>query len=270
MRYVDLSKLVKPTDWTQRAQTAAQAVAAGDDLKKHEQVWRDLKDGLAALLHDKCWYCESPVDRSDNAVDHFRPKNRVSDAANSHSGYRWLAFEAENFRYACTYCNSRRKDVEGDTAGGKADRFPLVDETKRVYTRGSISGEQPMLLDPCEISDWRLLGCHQENGKPCAATADSVSKRRAEISIEILHLHYEPTCKQRHAAAVRLMSDVNDGKRLFELVTQDPTRVADFKAAAARVRRAIDRESPYSGEMHFLLRGQRSDAHSWIQELIEA
>lgn len=270
MRYVDRSKLLKPTGWIQRAQTAAKAVAAGDDPNDHSQVWRDLKDGLAALLHDKCWYCESSVDRSDNAVDHFRPKNRVSDAANPHLGYRWLAFNESNFRYACTYCNSRRKDVEGGTAGGKADRFPLVNEAQRVYAAGPIAVEQPMLLDPCEISDWRLLGCHQENGQPCAASKDPISKQRAEASIEILHLHYEPTCKKRHAAAVQLMSDVDEGKRLFELVTQYPTRASDFKGVAARLHRAIDRESPYSGDMHFLLRGQRSDAHPWIQELLEA
>lgn len=270
MRYVDRSRLVKPIGWTQRAQTAVRAVAGGDDPNNHSQVWRELKDGLAALLHDKCWYCESPVDRSDNAVDHFRPKNRVSDATNPHPGYRWLAFDESNFRYACTYCNSRRKDVEGGTAGGKADRFPLVDEAQRVYETGPIAVEQPMLLDPCEISDWRMLGCHQENGQPCAATTNPVSKRRAEASIEILHLHYEPTCKKRHAAAVQLMADVDEGKRLFELVTQDPSRASDFKAVAARLHRAIDRESPYSGDMHFLLRGQRSDAHPWIQELLEA
>jgi hypothetical protein len=270
VRYVDRLKLVKPTGWTQRAQAATQAVANGEDPNDHSQVWRDLKDGLAALLHDKCWYCESPVDRSDNAVDHFRPKNHVKDATNPHMGYRWLAFDDSNFRYACTYCNSRRKNVDGGTAGGKADRFPLLDETQRVYAAGSIGLEKPLLLDPCEISDWRLLGCHQENGQPCAASTDPVAKQRAEASIEILHLHYEPTCKKRHAAAVQLMSDVDEGKRLFELITHYPSRIPDFKTVAARLRRAIDRDSPYSGDMHFLLRGQRSEAHPWIQELLEA
>ena len=95
-------------------------------------------------------------------------------------------------------------------------------------------------------------------------------KQRAEASIEIYHLHYEPTCKRRHTAAVHLMADVDECKRLFDLVTHDPSRAADFKSVAARLRRAIDRDSPYSGDMHFLLRGQRSDAHPWIQELLEA
>jgi len=33
-----------------------------------------------------------------------------------------------NFRYACIFCNGRRIDVQHGTAGGKADRFPLVNE----------------------------------------------------------------------------------------------------------------------------------------------
>jgi 5-methylcytosine-specific restriction endonuclease McrA len=270
MRYIDRSKLRKPTGWNKKANLAKNAVENGADPNDHSNVWRLLKDGLAELLHDKCWYCESPVDRADNAVDHFRPKNCVSDATNAHNGYRWLAFDESNFRYACTFCNSRRKDLEGGTVGGKADRFPLINEVHRLYAIGPLVQELPLLLDPCEISDWRLLGCHQENGQPCAASLEPTEKVRAEKSIEIYHLNYEPTCNRRHAIAVQLMSDVDEGKRLFELVTHDASRIPDFKAVAARLCRAISRESPYSGDMHFLLRGQRSDAHRWIQDILEA
>ncbi|MFJ3462708.1 hypothetical protein [Achromobacter spanius] len=270
MRYVDRAKLIKPAGWLARARSASEAVADGANPNDYGGVWRALKDDLAKLLHDKCWYCETVVERSDNAVDHFRPKGRVSDAANAHDGYRWLAFDPSNFRYACTYCNCRRKDIENETVGGKADRFPLVNEVQRVYAIGPVTAEQPLLLDPCEISDWRLLGCHQENGHPCATSIDATNRWRAETSIEIYHLNYEPTCKQRHAAAVQLMSDVDEGKRLFELAFHDLERRADFKSVAGRLRRAIDREAPYSGDMHFLLRGQRSDAHPWIQELLES
>jgi hypothetical protein len=270
LRYVDRLRLAKPAGWAARAQAASQAVATGANPNDYDAVWRELKDGLANLLHDKCWYCESAVDRSDNAVDHFRPKSRVSDAARPHAGYRWLAFDESNFRYTCTFCNSRRKDQESGTAGGKGDRFPLVDEARRIYAVGPVGAEQPLLLDPCELADWRLLGCHQENGQPCATSTDPVAKRRAEASIEIYHLHYEPTCKRRHAAAVQLLADVDEAKRLFDLAAEDPAREPEFKVVAGRLRRAIDRESPYSGDMHFLLRGQRSDAHLWIQELLEA
>lgn len=259
-----------PQGWLQRAKDSATAVAAGANPDDYSTVWRELKNGLADLLHDKCWYCETHVDRSDNAVDHFRPKGRVSDATNPHTGYRWLAFDAVNFRYACTYCNSRRKDVDGGTAGGKADRFPLVNEMNRLYSAGPLTQERPMLLDPCELYDWRLLGCQQENGQPCTTSDDAVAKQRAEVSIEIYHLHYEPTCKRRHAAAVQLLSDVDEAKQLFEQVVQGAAREPDFKIVAARLRRAIDRDAPFSGDMHFLLRGQRNEDHPWIQDLLEA
>lgn len=271
MRYVDLEELEMPTGWLDRAKDAAAAVAAGGDPNDGADVWRELKDHLAALLPDKkCWYCESQVDRADNAVDHFRPKNRVSDASATHRGYRWLAFRHTNYRYSCTFCNSRRKDVDHDTAGGKADRFPLLDEAKRVFVEGPLDEERPLLLDPCELHDWELLGCKRENGQPCATSEDATKRRRAEVSIDVYHLHYEPTCKRRHATAVQLLADVEEAKRNFERASTDPTREEDFKLFARKIKRAIGRKAPFSGEMIFLLRGQRHADHPWIQTLLEA
>ena len=185
MRYIDSTRLRLPDGWLERAAAAKIAVENGANPDDYARIWRELKDGLANLFNDKCWYCEVSVPRSDNAVDHFRPKGRVRDAENEHRGYRWLAFEQSNFRYACTFCNSRRKDIEGDTAGGKADRFPLLDEARRVYEPGAVTGERPILVDPCEVGDWRLLGCRKENGKPCATSDIPEQRQRADISIEI-------------------------------------------------------------------------------------
>lgn len=269
MRYIDATKLRLPDGWLDRAAAAAAAVELGEDPGDHGAIWKELKDGLADLSNDKCWYCEIPVPRSDNAVDHFRPKGRVVDAANKHNGYRWLAFEKSNFRYACTYCNSRRKDVDGGTVGGKADRFPLLDEAQRVYTPGPVGGERPILLDPCEFGDWRLLGCRRENGKPCAASHDAEQHQRAEISIEIYHLHHEPTCKLRHSEAVRLLSDIEEAKSRFIATQSDAAQEPAFKKAAERILRAIHFGSPFSGDMRFLLGGERDQRHPWIQSLLE-
>lgn len=271
MRYVDLHKLVLPDGWIAQAQQAAADVADGKAaLDERSTVWRNLKDALATLLHNKCWYCETPIDRSDNAVDHFRPKGRVADAAQPHTGYRWLAFDRTNFRYACTYCNSRRKDIDDKTVGGKADRFPLLNEAARVYAQGDCSRERPALLDPCNLGDWRLLGCKQENGQPCSTSSDPIEKKRAEVSIEVYHLHYGPTCNRRHGVAVELMANVDDGKRLFDRAKGKPDLQSDFITVAQRIRRIIDREALFSGDMHFLLRGQRHSDHPWIQDLLEA
>lgn len=270
MRYIDIEDLKRPTGWQALADAAAVAVAGGGDPNDHGTVWRNLKKRMAKLLYDKCWFCETPIERSDNAVDHFRPKNRVSDAANPHNGYRWLAFEYHNFRYACTFCNSRRIDLEHGTAGGKADRFPLINEANRLYAPGNIHQEEPMILDPCNLDDWELLGCQQENGEPCPTSADPIKRQRADTSIEVYHLDYEPSCKRRHGLIVNLLSDIADAKRHFDRIPADPTRKMDFDAAAKKIKRAIRRKAPHSGEMIFILKGQRHANHPWIQRLLEA
>jgi hypothetical protein len=264
VRYIAQDDLVLPDNWLARANEAACAVSNGADLKAFGHIWRDLKDGLSDLFpNKKCWYCESTVERADNAVDHFRPKGRVSDATNPHSGYRWLAFEPSNYRYACTYCNSRRKDLQNGTAGGKADRFPLLNEDARLYGPGSLSQESPTLLDPCELNDWELIGCQRENGKACPTSQEQTERHRAEVSIDVYHLNYEATCKQRHTAAVRLMADIDQAKDFFGKGLNEY-----FKISAKKIRRAIDRKAPYSGEMIFLLKGQRHTDHPWIEKIL--
>lgn len=270
MRYIDLDKLRMPAGWIGRANLASTAVAGGGDPNDYGNVWRELKDAMHDLSDYKCWYCESIVDRADNAVDHFRPKKRVSDAIFEHLGYRWLAFEKSNFRLACTYCNSKRIDVDYGTEGGKADRFPLIDEATRVYTIGSVEGESPKLLDPCDLDDCELLGCRQENGEPCPAGEEAIDKLRAEVSIEIYHLDRDSTCRQRHKIVVTLISDILDAKRLFILSQTDPTKKLEFVKVAKRIQRSICKEAAYSGEMKYLLRGQRSDDHPWIRKILEA
>lgn len=271
MRFVDLAKMRLPDGWTDRAKDAAKAVEGGDKPEDHAAVWQDLKGCLGDLLPEKkCWFCESEVDRADNAVDHFRPKNRVVDAAKPHDGYRWLAFEPSNFRYACTFCNCVRIDVGNGTRGGKADRFPLVDEEKRVYSPGPVDQEEPALLDPCRPLDWKLLGCKCENGKPCATSRADGDAARVKVSIEVFHLDYEPTCKRRHSAVVQLIANVDQAKRLFDGVQRGRATEAEFEAVACMVRRAIDRTAPFSGEMIFVLKGQRHADHPWIQDLLEA
>ena len=269
MRYVDNLFVILPDGWLQRAQNASSCVANGEEPDTYARVWRELKDGLAELFFDKCWYCEMRITRSDNAVDHFRPKGRVSDADRDHRGYRWLAFSLDNLRYSCTFCNSRRRAGRGGTVGGKSDRFPLLEESKRVYLEGPTDAETPTLLDPCRLGDGGLLGCRREDGRPCAASVDPVDRRRACESIELYHLHHEPTCKMRHAMAVTLLFDIEEGKRQFCLASEDSSREVDFQNVAKRLHRRISAKSEFSGDMRFIMRGERSEDHPWIQKLLE-
>ena len=117
MRYIPLDGLKFPENWEERARKAQGVIK---DLTPEERtkrvnacayIWHELKEELEKCSHHKCWYCESNQDRSDNNVDHFRPKGRVTECPD-HEGYWWLAFIWTNYRFSCTFCNSRRKDPE--------------------------------------------------------------------------------------------------------------------------------------------------------------
>ena len=143
MRCIDLTKVLKDIkknkpDWFIKAKTLMGVIkkAKPEDRSgiinktSSQKLWKDLKPFFEKASHKKCWYCESRQSRSDKAVDHFRPKGAIRDDSLGHAGYWWLAFEPKNYRYSCTFCNSRRKS--DDTAGGKWDYFPLEDDSKRL------------------------------------------------------------------------------------------------------------------------------------------
>lgn len=270
MRYIELDDIQLPEGWQEKASAATAAVRGGANPNEFAAVWREIKPKLANLLREKkCWFCESPNDRSDNAVDHFRPKNRVSDAANEHLGYRWLAFELENFRYACTFCNSKRIDQETKATGGKADRFPLLEEATRVYEEGAVAGERVALLDPCEPGDAELLGCKLEDGFPCCTTPqDPVAVERVDISIPIYNLDHDPICKARHQAAKKLRNSIDLAKLAFQNLQTSSFAKAVYRKEWKSIRRVIQRDAPYSGEMRFILSGARSGDDPWIDALL--
>ena len=180
MRYVDLSdvEVELPDDWEDKVNTAKAYVqqkvqeAETEAIQQHKSqeecqlaiirarknainakstIWAEAGKIVGKVMSEKCWYCETKETRSDMPVDHFRPKNSVAECK-GHDGYWWLAFNWENYRYSCTYCNSRRVDVV--TEGGKQDHFPLLNPESRVFDEtGDINAENPILIDPCDIDE---------------------------------------------------------------------------------------------------------------------
>src|SRR5688572_20560587 len=158
MRYINPLMVEKAValknDWAKDAAAALDAVrAVRNDPKARaalinkKRIWGQLNELLGKLSNEKCWYCESTQKRSDMAVDHFRPKNSVAE--DKADGYWWLAFDWKNYRYSCTYCNSRRVGDEGET-GGKQDHFPLLGDrgTAEQSVKDLDAREKPALLDP--------------------------------------------------------------------------------------------------------------------------
>jgi uncharacterized protein (TIGR02646 family) len=102
----------------------------------------------------KCAYCESsygatqPVD-----VEHYRPKAAVLAASGRmlKPGYYWLAATWDNLLPSCIDCNRARAqeiDAAAKATTGKANRFPLADERRRIRRPGSVDREDPLLLHP--------------------------------------------------------------------------------------------------------------------------
>lgn len=139
--------------WSARAVAERGAHEAQRAVFHHDQVHA----ALERLCDRKCAYCEAPAPAAMSwDVEHYRPKGRVSERAD-HPGYYWLAYVWENLLLSCELCNRRRKDrptwehAEAGTTSGKADRFPLADESTRAMDpSGDLAGEARLLLDPTQ------------------------------------------------------------------------------------------------------------------------
>jgi hypothetical protein len=105
----------------------------------------------------KCAYCEAYIlERKD--LDHFRPKNGVTDehdhpimitvddAEMPHPGYYWLAYDWRNLLPACNGCN-QATTIEGRKVG-KHTRFPV--RGSHVHKPDDLEAEEPMLINPVE------------------------------------------------------------------------------------------------------------------------
>jgi hypothetical protein len=234
VRYINREDLTIPSGWSEKARKALTEVrnAAPEEranvIEKNSEIWRDLKVRLRRMSHGKCWYCEAKIEQGD--VDHFRPKNKVSEAPD-HEGYWWLAFDTDNFRYSCPFCNrpnqdkilvdeynddgeSEEDEEKNDTGntetesciperalikgskGGKGTHFPLYPGTKRAYNeadRSVLMREMPLLLDPTVATDTMLLSFDDEGLAHPTRNQKRFPREylRAEESIKIYHLNRE-------------------------------------------------------------------------------
>jgi uncharacterized protein (TIGR02646 family) len=178
-------------------------------LKKNGS-WGLLKKWLSNASGHKCWYCETKNTRAPFDVDHFRPKLGITvDGIKlaGHTGYYWLAYEWSNFRLSCQRCNRPEKD-EGKVLRGKANEFPIQDETHRCHTpAGHLAAESPRLLDPCVQADCSLLA-HGIDGEVKPAAPDGTwENQRAEYTIKRLGFNEWHTPEDKRGSW-RLLDDL--------------------------------------------------------------
>jgi len=261
MRFIDNRFLTKPNGgWDSRSLAAKDDVLNNNkDVNSYSDIWACCKDVLADKSHDKCWYCEITQERSDDAVDHFRPK----------SIYRWLAFRINNFRYACTFCNSVRRDRRTGVRGGKGEDFPLFNDAGRAAAEGEEDNEEPKLLDPCCSHDPSLLDFIGETGKATARYSNSERMRlRAETSIEVYHLNHGDLVEKRRRLAINLIDKINAANEIYERVeTGDHAIDMNYNTHVRELLNAMSEVSELSAFAKKVIMGKRDIC--WVDSLIQ-
>jgi hypothetical protein len=106
-------------------------------------VWSPAKKPYWKAQHNKCIFCEAFVPAvAHGDVEHFRPKNGVSDTKGGKittRTYWWLAYEWTNYWASCQLCNQ----------SFKKNLFPLAVGGVRAMTPSDdLSLEEPLLIDP--------------------------------------------------------------------------------------------------------------------------
>ena len=195
MRYIPLRENPPPEEWRNIAEALTEQLIAmpeekrKDFIESNSNIWRELKDFLSNLSHGKCWYSEAKEVYSYYHVDHFRPKSK----------YWWLAFDWKNYRLSGQVGNVNKRDkfeVKGFKAASPED--PIEDE---VY----------YLLDPTDENDPLLL-FFDDTGKAIPSEDEGFGKERAEYTIEVLKLNYEPLKEARRSVWLKCKEIIEEIK----------------------------------------------------------
>ncbi len=153
----------------------------------------DVKGYLHAMQGRICAYCGVGTNGLD--VEHFRPKGDIGDDE-AHGGYWWLAYECSNYFLGCTVCNRARKKTS----------FPLLPGATRCtyYTRGTISAEMRVLLDPTQdpVEEWLTIDPDDVTGRLIPNPGLSPGERsRVQDAIDLFGLNLDPEVRSQRSKA---------------------------------------------------------------------
>jgi hypothetical protein len=289
LRHIQSQKLRLPEGWAARARTALDdvskiALSLGGASEKESSellktlrkaindrsdIWASLKEALADLSFRKCWYCESVENRSDMAVDHFRPKNKVYESK-PHNGYWWLAFDHTNYRFTCGFCNSPHKNEEEEKTLGKGTHFPLVDEARRIHSpNGRLADEQATLLDPTSALDPSLLWFVEDGRAVPRYKADQslLFFTRASISIDVYNFNDFRIKEARVIMAIEIKRQVELGeKHLDEAYRGVPVALELFQEICRNLLNFIAPQAEFSSAARAILAGYRDK--DWVVDAL--
>ena len=155
MRFVDKDTTdIPPSLISQKAKDDIEKIALGDKNLISDKIYKgdykdaegksqsEVRDYLNKYYNGKCAYCEQTCKAE---IEHYRPKKGVVEDSN-HPGYYWLCYSWSNLVPSCRYCN---------TEGGKGNKFPIIEITKRVSVPEFIASK--LDLNKCLASGSPLI-----------------------------------------------------------------------------------------------------------------
>jgi hypothetical protein len=234
-----------------RAANMEEARRQQDIRRNGSGKWSPIKNRLTAKLGNKCWYTEAELVGAPLTIDHYRP---VCD-------YWWLAYDAENYRVACSYANSPQHNQGHGCAGGKGDQFPLLAPGVRARIKEELAIETPVILDPCSMEDCNLLA-FQSDGRPVLNPEKAHlpnAGERVEASKILLNLDHPDFNSKRE----QLCRDVADDVRTFEALPEASEIRGTIRA---RLVQRLAANAPFSTAARFYLRLHRD--LDWVEDLL--
>lgn len=203
------------------------AIEAGheDEVKKdiydgkRFNIKSDIYRNIEGPFNGKCAYCESNIaSDQDVEIDHFRPKNAVSDIdfnpvrfeedgeTRDHPGYYWLCYDYKNLLPSCILCNQKRLNNGKPT--GKFTRFPV--EGQHARRPGEEENESPLLVNPVfedptkylELDKMGIFHACTDKGQACT--------NRGQACIDIFGLNRrQALVENRKGVYNNVKNDVN-------------------------------------------------------------
>ncbi len=169
---------------------------------------KDTKNELKKIFQNKCAYCESHIMHVEPGdIEHFRPKAEIHTENGTvlKPGYYWLGADWKNLLLSCIKCN-RSNNESINVAGtdlvnmGKANHFPLSDETKRLRVHtDTITDEDNfvLIINPC-VEDPNDHLIFEDNGEVTPID------KKGELSIAVYGLFRADLVWKRNRLSIEL------------------------------------------------------------------
>lgn len=234
MRYIPLKENPPPKKWRDKAKELTKQLLNLPEERRQSFInsrrnrkltWgsKKLVNHLKKLSYGKCWYSEAREVYSYYHVDHFRPK----------SEYWWLAFDWKNYRLAGQVGNVNKRD-----------KFKVL-RHKAKNPDDPIEDEIYYLLDPTDENDPLLL-FFDESGEAVPSDKDNeFNKKRAEYTIEVLKLNYEPLKEVRRLVWRKCKKLIDEIKDLYKNPTSATNR-AKIKEKIKQLKELLEPEQEFT------------------------